>query len=171
MTSPAFIDVHTHVLRPDVKDQPPMTVEELLRRMGELGIERAVVLPIASPEGGFFYFTTEDVLRLSARFPDKLVPFCNIDPRCSGNSPSTDFRWVLSEYKEAGCKGLGEVTANLLFDDPRVLNLCKQCGEVGFPVLFHMASQVGGVYGLADEPGLPRLERALSLLPQPAGRR
>jgi len=166
MPSSAFIDVHTHVLRPEVKDQPPMTVEELLRRMDELGIERAVVLPIASPEGGFFYYPTENVLQLYAKFPNRLIPFCNLDPRCSGNSPNTDFGWVLSEYKDAGCKGLGEVTANLQLDEPRVLNLCKQCGEMGFPVLFHMAVQIGGVYGLADDVGLPRLERALSSLPE-----
>jgi predicted TIM-barrel fold metal-dependent hydrolase len=161
-----FIDVHTHVLRPEVKDAPPMTVEELLKRMDELGIERAVVLPIVSPEGGFFYYPTESVLQLYERFPAKLIPFCNIDPRCSSNSPSTDFRWVLSEYRTAGCRGLGEITANVYFDDVRVLNLFRQCGEIGFPVLFHMAVQVGGVYGLADDIGLPRLERALSSLPQ-----
>ncbi|MGQ9515358.1 MAG: amidohydrolase family protein [Thermoproteota archaeon] len=166
MSKSGFIDVHTHVLRPEVKDAPPMTVEELLRRMDELGIGELLVLPIVSPESGFFYFTTESVLQLYERFPDKLIPFCNIDPRCSNNSPSTDFRWVLSEYREAGCKGLGEVTANIYFNDTRALNLFRQCGEIGLPVLFHMATKIGGVYGLADDIVMPRLEKALSSLPQ-----
>ena len=166
MSGSGFIDVHTHVLRPEVKDAPPMTVEELLKRMDELTIEKAVVLPIVSPEGGFFYYTTENVLQLYERFPSRLIPFCNLDPRCSSNSPSTDFRWVLTEYRDASCRGLGEVTANVYFDDARVLNLCRQCGGIGFPVLFHMATQIGGVYGLADDIGLPRLEKALSSLPE-----
>ena len=161
-----FIDVHTHVQRPSVKDEPIMTVEELFRRMRELGIEKAVVLPLASPEGLFFYSTTENVLQSYVRSPDKIIPFCNIDPRCGDNSPDTDFRWVLSEYKEAGCRGLGEVTANIYLDDPRALNLFKQCGGIGFPVLFHMGAKIGGVYGPADEIGMPRLEKALSSLPE-----
>ncbi|MEM2960509.1 MAG: hypothetical protein QXU67_02770, partial [Candidatus Bathyarchaeia archaeon] len=165
MSQYEFIDIHTHILRPEVKDAPPMTVEELLKRMDELGIDRAIVLPIVSPECGFFYFTTENVLQLYERSPNKLIPFCNIDPRCSNNSPKTDFRWVLSEYRDAGCKGLGEITANIYFDDARALNLFRQCGEIGLPVLFHMATQIGGVYGLADDIGMPRLEKALSSLP------
>jgi len=161
-----FIDVHMHVVPKHSFKSEPITNEVLLRRMAELGIEKAVILPEVSPEGIFYYCTTETALSSCKDFPDKLIPFCNIDPRCGGNSPDTDFRWVLSEYKEAGCRGLGEVTANIYLDDPRALNLFKQCGGIGFPVLFHMGAKIGGVYGPADEIGMPRLEKALSSLPE-----
>ena len=160
-----FIDVHMHLVPKHSFKSEPITIEVLLKRMNELGIEKAVILPEISPEGIFFYCTTEVVLSSCKGFQDKLIPFCNIDPRCGGNSPDTDFRWVLSEYKGAGCKGLGEVMANIYFDYPRALNLFKQCGEIGFPILFHMGVMIGGVYGPVDDIGLPRLEQALSILP------
>jgi hypothetical protein len=34
------------------------------------------------------------------------------------------------------------------------------------PVLFHLTGQVGGVYGMIDEPGLTGLEAALKLFPE-----
>jgi hypothetical protein len=163
----AMIDVHVHLGRAASGKEPPVTEEELLRRMNELGIQRAVILPLVSPEVMFAPFTTEDALEAAARHPDRLLAFCNVDPRCGTNSPDMDFSWMLQEYKDAGCLGLGEVTANLAFDEPLCLNLYRHCGRVGFPVLFHMATRVSyGLYGLADEIGLPRLERSLRECPE-----
>ncbi|GAH18502.1 unnamed protein product, partial [marine sediment metagenome] len=99
------------------------------------------------------------------RHPDRIIPFYKADPRNGNNSPDTDFSWVLEEYKEAGCKGVGELTANLYIDDPRYKNLFYQCGKAGLPVIFHLAVKIGGVYGLVDDKGLPRLEKILSELP------
>ena len=63
-------------------------------------------------------------------------------------------------------RGLGELTANLWFDDPLCLNLYRQCGEVGLPIIFHLAVDVAyGLYGVADDPGLPRLEKVLRDFP------
>lgn len=161
-----MIDVHAHLGRFGLREEPEVTEEELLRRMEELGIERMVLLPIVSPEGTLFISTTERVLEACERHPDKFVPFCNIDPRAGGNSPEADFSWILEHYKSLGCRGVGEVTANLYVDDPRTVNLLKQCGEAGLPVLVHFGHKIGGTYGLVDDLGLPRLERVLRELPQ-----
>lgn len=159
-----MIDIHTHLGRIAL-NEPAVDEHELLRRMDELGIERTAVLPLISPETGFFPSTTEKVLEVYCRHPNRIIPFCNLDPRNGGNSPDTDFSKVLKEYKEAGCKGVGELTANLYIDDPRYMNLFYQCGKAHLPVLFHLAVKVGGVYGPADDKGLPRLEKVLSKLP------
>ncbi len=161
-----MIDIHTHLGRGAVKDEPVIDENELLRRMDELGIEKAVVLPRGcSPEGHFFHFTTDDVLKVYRRYPDRIIPFYKPDPRNGNNSPDTDFSWVLEEYKEAGCKGIGEITANLYIDDPRYKNLFYQCGKAGLPIIFHLAVKIGGVYGAVDDIRLPRLEKILSEIP------
>jgi len=162
-----LIDVHAHLGRTAALEGPPVTEDELLRRMDEWGVGRAVIQPLVSPEGMGSPYTTEHALEAVARHPDRLLTFCNIDPRMGHNRADYDFGWMLGEYKAAGCLGLGEMTCNLWFDDPRCLNLYRQCGEVGFPVLFDMHGDVReGLYGVADDLGLPRLERTLAHLPE-----
>jgi len=161
-----MIDIHTHLGKWGFAREPVMDEAELLRRMDELGIERAVILPLGmTPECFMLPFDTDDVLDVHRCHPDRVIPFCNLDPR-SGNSPDADFSWIFEEFKAAGCKGLGELTANLYFDDPLCMNLYRQCGQVGFPLIFHLAVRVAyGLYGVADEMGLPRLEKVLRQCP------
>lgn len=156
-----MIDIHTHIGRVGLRPTAFLDEAGLLQQLDQHGIEKAVVLPVVSPECLALRATAEDALEAYRRHPDRIIPFCNLDPR-SGNSPEADFAPILSEYKAAGCRGLGEVTANLPFDDPFCLNLYQHCGRAGLPVLFHLAAAVGqGLYGVADEMGLPRLEKAL----------
>lgn len=161
-----MIDDHTHVYA-GWKEEP-LTLEKLLKRMDELKIDKFVILPTGvSPECSQFYFGTECVLEAHNRYPDRIIPFCNVDPRDGSNSPETDFSYLLEKYKSAGCKGVGEITANLYIDDPLCKNLFLHCGKVGLPVLFHMAVKVTyGIYGLAEDIYLPRLERILQEFPQ-----
>jgi uncharacterized protein len=160
-----IIDVHTHIMTM-WGDEKPFTERHLVKRMGELGIDRFVILPIVSQECPYFYFGSEDVLNVYRRHRKKVIPFCNIDPRAGRNSPETDFLPLLNRYKKAGCKGLGEVMANIYFDSPLSINLFRQCGKVGLPVLFHIHTKIGGSYGLVDDLHIPRLERALKKCPE-----
>ena len=147
-------------------EEPAVDEHELLRQMDKLGIEKAVVLPLGmTPESLFVGGGNEAVLAAYQRYPGRFIPFCNIDPR-SGNSPEADFSWILGQFKAAGCKGLGELTANIPFDDPLCMNLYRHCGAAGLPVIFHLAVAAAyGLYGVADEMGMPRLERALKECP------
>jgi predicted TIM-barrel fold metal-dependent hydrolase len=99
------------------------------------------------------------------KYPDTFYWFCNIDPREGGNSPDTDFSYFLDYYVEKGAKGIGEITSNLYFDDPRVLNLFKHVEKKGIPLTFHMAHKMYDCYGLIDDLGMPRLEKALKMFP------
>ncbi|MBM4043318.1 MAG: amidohydrolase [Planctomycetes bacterium] len=162
-----MIDVHAHIGRCGKRRGDTLSAEQLVEKMKAWGIARACVLPLHdNPEGWYLGNTTEEVIAACERFPDRLIPFCLIDPRFGDNSPTSDFRDLLAEYKERGCNGIGEFLPNLLFDDPRCLNLYAQAGEASLPVLFDMMPQLGGMYGVVDERGLPRLERCLRELPQ-----
>ena len=158
-----MIDIHTHIGYRSAKDKAVCDERELLRQMDALGIKQAVLLPLgASPECSFFWYGNEAVIQLAKRYPDRFIAFCDIDPRNVKNSPDSDFMWILEEYKEAGCKGVGEMTANLYIDDPLCMNLLRQCGKAGMPVIYHCAEAVRhGLYGMADDIGLPRLEKVL----------
>lgn len=167
-----LIDIHTHTMRrrhpavsrPNGRCYP--TPESLIRMLDANGIDRAVALSMVSPECRFTLVTPEETLSICAEWPERLIPFCNLDPRFLSNSPRANFMPLLSAYRELGCKGLGEYIPNLPFDDPLNLNLFKQCEEIGFPVLFHLAPSLGGYYGCYDEPGLPLLEKALRACPR-----
>lgn len=102
---------------------------------------------------------------LAAKYPDLFYWFCYIDPRIGSNSAETDFSPYLKKYKEMGAKGLGEIFANIYFDDPRVENLLSYCEKYDMPILFHLSPSVGGPYGIVDDLGLPRLEKMLKKFP------
>lgn len=159
-----MIDIHTHILT--TWGEEPFTEKHLIKRIEELGIDRFVILPIIGPEGHYIPFGSDDVIDVYKRYPDKVIPFCNIDPRAGKNSPDTDFSFLIDRYKKAGCRGVGELTANMYIDDPRCINLFRQLGKAGLPVLFHLYDRIGGSYGLVDDIHLPRLERTLKKCPE-----
>jgi predicted TIM-barrel fold metal-dependent hydrolase len=161
-----FIDIHAHAYRKPVPFVVKFcTAEELIKRYDELGIEKGVLLPIVSPEI-YFPQANEDILDMAEQYPDRLIPFCNIDPRALTNSPEAPLDKVLSYYRDRGCKGIGEVMLNVPVMDPLVQNLFRHAEKVGLPVIFDGSDQVGGDFGLYDDPGLPQLEHTLQRFPK-----
>ena len=161
-----IIDIHAHIGRIVPDQREFMDAPAVVAKMDAWGIDKACVLALSdTPEGSYLEAGTEDVLRECARFPDRLIPFCLIDPRFGDNSPTMDFSGLLAEYKARGCRGLGEVLPKMPFDDPKLLNLYRHAGKAGLPVLFDMYARPDS-YGVTDEPGLPRLERALAACPE-----
>jgi predicted TIM-barrel fold metal-dependent hydrolase len=103
---------------------------------------------------------------MTEQYPDRLIPFCNIDPRALTNSVDAPLDSLLRYYRDKGCKGLGEVMLNVPVMDPMVQNLFKHAQDVELPVIFDGSDQVGGDFGLYDDPGLPQLEHTLQKFPK-----
>ena len=171
------IDFHLHVgdfRGSGLERRAPMTWENQIARLDDEGIERAVFLPVynASPEGAPLSMIFSD--RASVRdqvvdachYPERIIPFGNIDPRWGANRPSTDFGPLLDWFQEHGCRGVGEITANLPFDDPRNVNMFRQLGARGMLVTIESATFAPGHYGYQDDPGLPRLRCLLEAAPE-----
>jgi len=161
-----FIDIHAHAYR----KHPPFvvqfcTADQVIERYDQAGIEKGVLLPIVSPEI-YLPQANEDILEMAERYPDRFIPFCNIDPRALTNSVDAPLDRLLRYYRNQGCKGLGEVMLNVPMMDPMVQNLFKHAQEVGLPVTFDGSDQVGGDFGLYDDPGLPQLEHTLQRFPK-----
>lgn len=164
-----FIDLHAHAYL-DPYPGPDgncvfSTPEQLIRRYDELGVEKGCLLPIVNPE---FYLpqSNEEILRIAQKYPERFVPYCNIDPRAIANSPDSDLGYLLAYYRDRGCRGIGEVMPNLEFTDPLVWNLFKHAERVQLPLTFDISTRIGRAYGLYDDPGLPQLEASLRAFPQ-----
>ncbi len=167
-----LIDIHTHTHLPRhpniVRHHNQLcwpTPERLIAMLDEAGIDMAVILGCTSPERRWTLVIPEEILEISSRYPDRLIPFCNVDPRYLAHGDASDFVPILGAYRELGCKGIGEYIPNIPFDDPLNQNVFAAAQEVGLPLTFHVASGIGGHYGLYDDPGLPRLERVLKAYP------
>ena len=167
-----FIDIHVHTrMYPGAPrilgDQMTYaTPEELLNGYDEIGIERAVLLPGVNPECSYAPQSNEEVLELARRHDGRFIPFCNMDPRAMTNSIQAPFDWLFKYYRDKGCKGIGEVCANLPMLDPLVQNMFKGAESAGLPLTFHLSPFVGYSYGLVDGAGLPQLEESLKRFPK-----
>ncbi|NLO07592.1 MAG: amidohydrolase family protein [candidate division WS1 bacterium] len=164
-----LIDCHTHASRsravPRASGSDYPLVEELIAKLDFYEIDRAVLLSGVAPEARSRFVPPEDVIEMYERYPDRLIPFCSLDPRAGRNSVEEDFRRFLQIYREMGCRGVGETTCNLPMDDPLVWNMFSACADEGMPVTIHIGPRIGGCYGLYDELGLPRLEKTLREFP------
>jgi predicted TIM-barrel fold metal-dependent hydrolase len=123
-------------------------------------IEKAVLLPLESPEGASFYILTRDVLALAKRHPDRFIPFCCVDPRMAINGGKAGIKAVIHRYVDQGAKGFGEVKVAVPIDDPRMQVLYEICDDLRLCVLFHM----DGIR-CTDRAGLPGLEKMLRAYP------
>ncbi len=165
-----FIDIHGHVQKtPGVtRDGKPCFASpaQLIQRHDAVDIESGVLLPMVSVECNYVTQSNEEILEIVEAHPGRFIPFCNVDPRAMSNAPDAPLGDLLRHYRDQGCKGLGEVCANLPFLDPLVQNLFKHVQDVGLPLTFHVAHRIGGIYGLYDEPGLPQFETCLQRFPR-----
>jgi len=165
-----FIDIHVHtMLFPGPKRLGGTTFatpEELRAMLEPHGVRKAVLLPLVSPEAREMLVTVEESLAVVEKHPDFFVPFMNIDPRQLSNSADAELSHLMKYYMERGCKGIGEMTANLPFDDPLMENLFKHAQACKLPITFHISPRQGFSYGIVDHLGLPLLEGALQKFPE-----
>ncbi len=165
-----FIDIHVHTLKhsgfPRPGDKQSFALpSQLIAGYDEIGVESACILPEIAPECATTVQSVEEVLEICETYKSRFIPFCNIDPRNLSNSPYAPLGDMAKYYRDLGCKGVGEVTANLPILDPLVQNLFKGVEEAGLPLTFHLSPYVGHDYGLVDAAGLPGLERSLQRFP------
>ena len=162
-----FIDIHSHISRtsPMCGNARYISAGQLIERYDALGVECGVILPLIGPEC-FEPQSNEDVLDACSEYPKRLIPFCSIHPQAAGNSPTGDFSQILQRYKQLGCKGVGELTANIPLSSPLLQNLFRQIEEASLPVTLHLSSVIGKGYGVYDEVGFPQLEQCLARFPK-----
>lgn len=161
-----YIDIHSHAYwKPAPFVTKFFTPEQLIAAQDKNGIEKGVLLPVVNCEI-YLPQTNEDILDMAEKYPDRFIPFCNIDPRAMTNCPDAPLDKILQYYKDRGCKGVGEIMPNMEVKDPKVQNLFGCAEKVGLPVIYDGSDQKDGDFGLYDDPGLPQLEHTLQKFPK-----
>ena len=164
------IDIHAHATAFEKyyprNIQKLVSAEEVIRFYDILNVEKGVLLPLTSSEGVLSPLSSETCKYMSDKYPDRFYWFCNVDPRSLSNTPESDLSSVIKEYKKMGAKGVGEITAMMYADDPKMENLFRSCVENDMPVIIHIAPDFKSSYGIVDELGLPRITRILKKYPE-----
>lgn len=165
-----FIDIHCHVCRklgpPRGANQAFATPDQLLAIYDNLNVERGIILPAGMLECHNQTQSNEEALEIYEQYPKRFVPFCYIDPRAISNSVDAPLGDMMRYYKAKGCRGIGEICANLPFLHPMVQNLFRHAEAVELPLTFHISTRFDHDYGIYDDPGLPQLETSLQRFPK-----
>ncbi|MFO7900848.1 MAG: amidohydrolase family protein [Planctomycetota bacterium] len=153
-----IIDCHTHVNWQD------HSADDAVRHMDELGVDRAWVLSWESQDaalgpGPYQYLSPEDCIQAHERHPDRLIPFCGVDPR------REHAERTLREFVDRGCRGYGEIKVRLMLDHWDLIRMYEVCGELGLPVLVHIDVPLPGT-GMWYGGDIDALERAAVRCPQ-----
>jgi uncharacterized protein len=145
------IDVHLHHYPARVQGKRPKeALEDWLRTMDEVGIEKSVILTVAT---GSLFDTMVDFYLNS--YPDRFQLFCGIEKR-DIDQPEYPEKAVkeLERCFEMGARGVGEVTdkgygitgdprltpgERLHIDDDRLDAFWRKCAELQIPVNLHLA--------------------------------
>jgi len=161
-----FIDIHSHCYKNPLPFVTPFAnPEELIALYDRMGVDKAVLLPVVNSEI-YFPQSVDEILEICQQYPDRFIPYCNIDPRAMTNAPNAPLYKVLEYYKNKGCKGIGEVMPNMEIMDPKVQNLFACAEMVDMPIVFDGSVVKDGDFGLYDDPGLPQLEQTLQRFPK-----
>ena len=163
------IDMHVHSHFPGgperLRGGTWPTPEEVRKAYDSLGIEKGVEMSRLAPERMHDPITSRDAQQVFEMYPETFACwFCGLDPRMATNSPKDNLSYYLDFFKERGAKGVGELQANMYIDDPRMLNFFYHCQKCNMPVTIHFG-KLGEGCGIADDLGLPRLEKVLQEFP------
>jgi len=169
-----IIDAHAHVYAfPKLickgSTTPFMSAEEQIAIMDVQGIDKTVILPLISNETFAEPQSFGEVLYICKQYPDRFIPFCNLDPRLALRQDMTsvdDYLYILEQYKNHGAKGLGELVTRIYWNDPSMVMMLQACEILDLPVLFHTITPDVNTYGVIDHPELPLLEESLQRFPK-----
>ncbi len=151
-----MIDIHVHL------NWLGWTAKEIIKHADEIGIDRVCLLGWEAIDGAMYHqfrrFSTDEILEAYSEYPDRIVPFCAIDPR------REDAEDKIKQWYSTGCRGFGEYKIRLRIDNPDSIRIYRLCGRLQLPVLFHMDIPLPGVpfWYNADMNGL---ERVLQICP------
>jgi predicted TIM-barrel fold metal-dependent hydrolase len=116
------------------------TLEDIIGDMDAAGIDRACIVAMdLSTHYGVKLGTNEDVARMSAAHPDRLIPFASVDP--SMGRLAVD--GLIHAVEELGCRGLKLVPPVQHFDfsDPKHHPLWEAALDLDILVWTHTAHQ------------------------------
>ncbi len=106
--------------------------EELLASMASNGIDKSVIAPV-QPKSYRLEPENDAVAVAQARYPDRLIGFCRVDPR-QGEDAITELRRCVLRL---GLRGLllHPMEEGYTINDPPAVRLVGEAGSLGVPVV------------------------------------
>lgn len=160
-----IIDFHTHIFSPELrkkrskyidndtcfailysnKNAKLATADELITDMDKNGIDISVVTNIGWTTHELCVETNDYILESIARYPQRLVGFCTVQP----NSFDAAI-YEIERCAQGGIKGIGELRPDLqlfdLRDDDMIRPLIDTIGKYNLMLLTHSSEPVGHQY-------------------------
>ncbi len=160
-----IVDFHVHVFPPQIKadrssylerdavfrslySNPKArvaTADDLLASMDDAGVDVSVMQGFGWATDALCIEHNDYLLEAAARRPDRLIPFCTVQPR-SGPAAAEEARRVMA----GGARGLGELRPDGQGYGPEVWEAASPLGalaqEQRLPLLFHASEPVGHAY-------------------------
>ena len=156
--SSRIIDAHIHLGQPYYDLQKIKDVfSDIFSYMSESNVEKCILM--SNTSGKKVFGNNEMVYALSEACSECFAWMCNIREESSTN----DIFQELVDCKMRGACGIGELMIHKRFDSFFYEQLFEVAQILELPVLFHISPCEGFSYGIIDNPGLPLLERALSI--------
>jgi predicted TIM-barrel fold metal-dependent hydrolase len=160
-----IIDFHTHVFPPQIKknrskyiDSDPCfailysdkdakltTTDELIDSMDKAGVDISVILNIGWTTHELCVETNDYILESIARYPDRLVGFCSVQPRSLHAALDE-----LERCAKGGIKGIGEIRPDIqlldLYDEELMDPFTDMLKKHNLILLTHSSEPVGHIY-------------------------
>lgn len=160
-----IIDFHTHVVSPKMKkdrdeyasrdacfrelySQPKAklaTAEELIRSMDECGVDRSVILGFGLVSHQMCQEMNDYILDCVARYPQRLIGFCVVQPNDGGKAVKE-----VERCAKSGAKGIGEMRPDVqgfdLRDEEVMKPVVEALMEHDLIFLAHTSEPVGHQY-------------------------
>ena len=107
-------------------------VEEVLASMDSNGIDKGVIAPV-QPKSYCLEPENERIAVAQARYPDRLIGFCRVDPR-QGEDALSELRRSVLRLKLKGLF-LHPMEEGYTINDPPAVSLVREAGSLGVPVV------------------------------------
>ncbi len=156
------IDIHVHVTEKEgqkLNGEEIINPQEMIKSMNKRGIYKSILMSSSEKEEDLM--SNYELRKIVEKYPERYGYMCNIDL-----DKEDKIEERIKEEKALGALGIGELTYNKEIDSEKLFLLFDACQKNKMPVLFHISPQIGKYYGVYDEQGLPRLEKALKKFPQ-----
>lgn len=129
---PMIIDAHNHI---GTRPGATQTGAALVAKMDQAGVAKSVIFPFV--EGNF---TNDAVKTAYDAFPDRLIPYCAVNPWQP--DAVADLRRCVRDWKFKGLKLHPTINGFHLADPVLVNPLFEEAGDLGIPIIVHGASDL-----------------------------
>lgn len=127
-----ILDAHNHI---GVRHGASQTGADLVAKMDQAGVDMAVMFPFV--EGNF----TNDAVKVAHdEFPDRLIPYCAVNPWQA--DAAAEVRRCVRDWKFKGLKLHPTLNGYHLADHGLVDPLFEEAESLGIPIIVHGASDL-----------------------------